>query len=265
MVLTNSLFNFIRERTDNQGVALLGAFVVWERLMVTTKYVMGFFSPEKSRELEKKLKIEEHKRNEKLREERELSKTKRQSSISTRLVRHSSEEKSVGTLTITKLDHFSSSSERSFLIDKESDNKIISRNSGTDNPKKAPQEKPSRKKVPAKTPKRRPKRVKIPAKTTNPPNNSPFKEFIFDDNDRSPLLTKDIEKENSPAISDILSMNYEYDTESDGGYRTPLKPSMQHSMISRHHESQLHAADERIRHRISACKSEKKNTRNDFF
>jgi hypothetical protein len=252
MVLTNSLFNFIRENTDNQGVALLGAFVLWERIMVTIKYVMEFFITDKSIDLVKKLKVEEHKRNEKSREERVLAKNKRQSSLS--LSTHKPSHKGKSPVLTPKLEQFSSSSERSFLIKHQQNNGTISDTEG--GAKKTSRRKKSSKKTRPKTPKV--SSARRPAKTNIQTNNSPFKEFIIDDDGRSPLLEKEgiCGQEVSPAISDMLSLNY--DSESDEGYRTPLKPSMQRSMMTRHRKSELHAADARIRSRISARKSEKK-------
>jgi len=247
MVSTNGLFNFIRDRTDNQGVALLGAFVVWERVMVTIKYLMQFLIPDKSADLAKKLKIEEHARNEKSREERERARTKRQSSLSSCTNKKKTSSPFLQVQVSPNLEKLSSLSDNNFPLQelpKRSDHKVNAKKSTG---KKATNRKKALKKIQPNTPKLSSNKA---AKTYRMKSNSPFKEYIVHDDSRSPLLEKDgmNDQDSSPTMSEMLSLYGESD--SDTEYRSPLKPSMQRSMMTRHRESELHAADERIRNRI---------------
>lgn len=278
MVLTNSLFDFLTETyKENQGVALLGAFVVWERVMITIKYMMQFVIPDKSNKLTRILKKEEHAKNEKSRNLREIAKNKRQSSVSTTIYKAKSnvdEKSTVHSLTPSSMsDQFSShpdlsqgENECSPLIDRQrnSDRAINSEKSASKKWKKKAQSRrntpqPNTPKAHGYANKKGSVRGNVKA---NANTNSPFNQFIPDDT-KSPLLAKEDDSvDDSQAISDFLSLNSSHSKDSFGGeheYRTPSKnPSMQRSMQTRYRECELHAAGERIRNRLYVPKSERK-------
>lgn len=269
MILTNSLFDFIRENSaDHKHVALLGAFVIWERIMVTIKYILQFTMPDKSSKLIRKLKEEEHKKNEKLREEvmdRNLKNNRRKSSTGTVSIRsigvHNDLYKSTASREDVRKnsvfkgipDKGQESTELSPLAshrisDKryhEKENRSLKRH----NRQKSQKHKTS---YPANTPVFSKKSG--PAVKARSTKNSPFSHFLPNGDDRSPLVSNTVEDydEESQNLSEMLSLeNNVHGTDDKDEYRTPLKPSMQRSIKTRHQQQELDAAQQRIRSRLS--------------
>mmetsp|Transcript_9546 Transcript_9546/g.17943 ORF Transcript_9546/g.17943 Transcript_9546/m.17943 type:complete len:286 (+) Transcript_9546:746-1603(+) len=264
MILTNSLFDFIRETSaDNKHVALLGAFVVWERIMVTIKYVLQFTMPDKSAQLIRKLKEEEHKKNEKLKEEvmdRNLKNNRRKSSIGTISVRSSgvhndlykSEDDTAFKGIIKKEESTELSPFRSNKVSDKHQHKKQQTSLKKRHQHKKHDEHTNIKKPPPITPKF--SKRSGPAVKARSTKNSPFSQFLPKDDDFSPLVPKtgiDYDEE-SQNLSEMLSLGSNIHGNCDKDeYRTPLKPSMQRSIKTRHQQEELDAAQQRIRNRLS--------------
>jgi len=278
MVLTNSLFDVIRSRSgDKESVALLGVFVIWERIMVTIKYLMESLTPEKSHRLVDALKQEEHRRNENWNKERENAKKERRSSRysfprnsndSSAEAKFPRREKKVKGKNLApkpkRMDQLTSDYSPSTPSQGEVERSpldVVQRNNAVDRTQS--KKKSSRKKTPAAPPKtpKAPINNNRPAVKVHETNNSPFKQYMPADIS-SPLLAEDhmssFSDDESGSVGDMLSLYSGIDDDGyDEGYRTPLKPSMARSISARQSESELHAADERIRNRLTAPSGKK--------
>jgi len=257
MVSTNSLFHVLRESyAEHAALASLGAFVVWERVMVSIKYLMQFLTSEKSPELVNRLKDEKRKKDEKLRDEvmdrsknpnRKLS-NGTQSTSSGMICASPSSKDTKPQGSIRNLD-VASTGECSPLL--EHCGVGIESSSPTPNRQTMSISKRTVNKPTFSTSKKRPA---VNARSTT---HSPFSQFVQHETFSSPVNTGSISDDED--LSEMLSIDRSsLDDDSCNGYRTPLKPSMQRSMKIGNRKSEIDAADERIRNRVHLTGGKKK-------
>jgi len=259
MVLTNSLFHALRENyADHAALASLGAFVVWERVMVSIKYLMQFLTSEKSPELVNKLKDEKRKKDEKLRDEvmdrsknpnRKLSNGTQSSSSGMICASPSPEKLSKDTKlegeSIRNLD-VASTGECSPLLEHR-----MSRGAGIESSSPTPSR--QTRSISKRTVVNKPKfstSKKKPAVNARSTAHSPFSQYVHHETFSSPVNTGSVSDDED--LSEMLSIDRSSsDDDSCNGYRTPLKPSMQRSMKIGNRKNEIDAADERIRNRVN--------------
>lgn len=264
MVSTNSVFHVLRESyAEHAALASLGAFVVWERVMVSIKYLMQFLTSEKSPELINRLKDEKRKKDEKLRDEvmdrsknpnRKLSNGTQSTSsgmicASPSPQKLSKDAKPQGS--IRNLD-VASTGECSPLLEHR-----MSRGDGIESSSPTPRR---RTRSTSKKTVHKPifsTSKKWPAVNARSTTHSPFSQYVQHETFSSPVNTGGVSDDEG--LSEMLSIDSSsLDDDSCNGYRTPLKPSMQRSMKIGNRKSELDAADERIRNRMNLTSGKKK-------
>mmetsp|Transcript_25942 Transcript_25942/g.39750 ORF Transcript_25942/g.39750 Transcript_25942/m.39750 type:complete len:2112 (+) Transcript_25942:199-6534(+) len=290
MVLTSSVFDFVRDTYGSLGVLIV--IVLWEHIMLLIKYMMeSLISPFSSSILdamkkEDYTKIEE--RNSNLRDKTKERRSSHGASMISRprLGRNNS---SLFTLSDDDVNRGFHDKKRSFssrtpaskintrkasfppspateesspLLDHYSDDYEDEDSSPTDNTNinienNGLQHRPHKGGVDVRSMKRSPARSIF---------FSPFNHFFQNDKYRSPLESEDSNcnhspnEEDSPSLADMLSTgsfgtSSEVETKS---FRTPLKPSMSRAKMEHIATSEQHAAEHRIQKRISSIRERRK-------
>ena len=269
MVLTNSLFDFLRETyAGDAAVASLGAFVVWERVMVSIKYGMQFFTSDKSPELVEKLKDEKRKKDDKLREEVQKRKSsndfgKSSNSISSGVTSNSPLEMDEGTEPRYPDLSAASTNEYGPLLDQ----CIRSDGFGEESSARKTTSKPKfeLKRLPKRSTNASGSstRKRGPAVNARSTANSPFGQYVQNEVFSPHMDSRSINDDGS--LGEMLSLDSRAVSNDDSfnEFRTPLKPSMQRSMNVRNRMGEIEAADERIRNRLKSVQKVRRRRHGD--